>query len=1022
MRSPAEFPISLVLFTVVLGIVPCKAQVDQGSIEGVVVDQSGARIPAARLTATNISSNAQYSVESDREGLYRFLLLPVGRYDLEITANGFSVLHRNGIQVGVGAQVDLNVALGVSVQPENLTVTDDAPIIEASRTPVSFNVDKDSVANLPVNGRNFMDFVLLTPGVARDVRTGELSFGGQRGVLNSLTVDGFDNNNTFFGQTTGGAGTGRAPYQFSQDSVQEFQVNKNSYSAEMGRASAVVNVVTKSGSNQFHGTGFWFYRDRGLTAFDPVLKLEDAINNTNSRKPAYHLNQFGGDVGGPISRDHLFFFFAYDGQRNAQFNDVALNLPPISDPTLFQESAIAYLTDHAERWNRGLNQDTFLLKVDWKISSRHSLSARWNKQDFDGAGIEIGGPIISFEDSGTSIVNTNTVGVSLTSALSPELVNIARFGYLVDDELGRPNSDLPRAIVGEQGQTLLILGRAPFDPRETLIHRKEIADTLLCSRGRHSWKLGTNLIFDDILNFFPGNFSGAYFFHSLENFGRSLAGQPLITTSPGAPGDTFTQSFAGPETSGATTKPNILEASWFAEDEWRLQKNVVVSLGLRWDVQSLAKPSVSNPSALAIGVRTGQLDTDWNNFGPRLGLAWSPFKNSRTVVRAGYGIFYGRTPSILVSTAQSSNGVNVSTKIFSDSSIPFYPNSLCGPPVEFPNCPPPDTGLATPSSIYVFAPAYEEPIVQQANVNIEHALTSNLSVNAGWEMVKGNHLERTRDINLGTPSPAAVTISTTGEIVNYLRYPSARPFSDFARISEFKSDAHSVYHALFIHVRKRMSHQFEGSVSYTYSHVIDDAPDINAVVPFGPDDDSLLVYDPKNPRIDRSSGLDDQRHLFVLSGIWQLHYANNLKPVATAILGGWQLSLILSASSGKPFTGLIAADLNNDSNQFTDRLPAQGRNGFNLPATWTLDPRLSKSWNIKERIRMEFMAEAFNVFNHFNVPAVNNAQFQLSGNQLVPQSTFGLPTSPGTGSNYPYVSSQNLNGARILQLGARIGF
>jgi hypothetical protein len=356
------------------------------------------------------------------------------------------------------------------------------------------------------------------------------------------------------------------------------------------------------------------------------------------------------------------------------------------------------------------------------------------------------------------------------------------------------------------------------------------------------------------------------------------------------------------------------------------------------------------------------------------------------------------------------------------SSIPFYPNTLCGPPVQVPNCLPPPTGLATPSSIYTFAPDYVEPLVQQANLNVEHALTSNLAVGMGWEMVKGNHLERTRDINLGSSSVATVTISPTGEIVNYLRYPSTRPFAGFARISVFKSDANSLYHAFFIHVRKRLSHQFEGSVSYTYSHVIDDAPDINAVVPFGPDDDSLLVFDPKNPRADRSSGLDDQRHLFVLSGIWQLNYANNLKPLPTAILGRWQLSLIFSAASGKPFTGLIGADLNNDSNQFTDRLPTQGRNSFNLPATWTLDPRLSKSWNIRDRITIELLAEAFNVFNHFNVPAVNNTQFQLSGNQLVPQPAFGMPTGPGTGSNYPYVTSQNLNGARIIQLGIRIGF
>ncbi len=196
------------------------------------------------------------------------------------------------------------------------------PVIETNKSQVSSTISETSVQNLPVNGRNFIDFALLTPGVTKDVRSGDISFAGQRGTLNSLVVDGADNNNTFFGQSLGRTGSGRAPYQFSQDAVQEFQVNSNAYSAEYGRAGgAVINVVTKSGTNAFHGSAFEFLRDKKLNANDAINVLR------NLPKSPYHFDQFGGTIGGPLRRDKDFFFFNYDGQRNTTPNTVFLNVP-----------------------------------------------------------------------------------------------------------------------------------------------------------------------------------------------------------------------------------------------------------------------------------------------------------------------------------------------------------------------------------------------------------------------------------------------------------------------------------------------------------------------------------------------------------------------------------------------------------------------------------------------------------------------------------------------------------------------
>jgi hypothetical protein len=324
------------------------------------------------------------------------------------------------------------------------------------------------------------------------------------------------------------------------------------------------------------------------------------------------------------------------------------------------------------------------------------------------------------------------------------------------------------------------------------------------------------------------------------------------------------------------------------------------------------------------------------------------------------------------------------------------------------------------------APNYQQPIVQQANLNIERQITNDLSFTVGWQMVKGNHLQRTRDINLNPPVPTTIAIAGTGQTVTYLKYPSARPIPAFSRISQFESSANSLYHGMFVQLKKRMSRNFQGSLAYTWSHVIDDVPDATAVVPLG-SDDAKMLSDPLHPRVDRASGFNDQRHRLVLSGIWELNYANRFNGPAKAILGGWELSFILTAASGQPYEGLVGSDLNNDSNRFTDRLPNEGRDRFTLPATWSLDPRFLKNINITERAKLQLFVEAFNIFNHFNVPAVKNTEWLVnSSGQLVANTTgvnaFGLPTSPGGGSNYPFGAPLNLNGARIFQLGAKIGF
>ncbi|MGZ7029644.1 MAG: outer membrane beta-barrel protein, partial [Terriglobales bacterium] len=392
------------IFVLVLFSAVAIAQLgNQASLEGTVTDSTGAVVPNVAVKLTNTGTGAVFTIATNESGYFRFPVIPVGNYQLNATRDGFAPYIQKSIDVAVGAKVNLPIVLAVAGQKEKVEVTGELPVVETTRTQLSSVVDDHAVSELPVNGRNFMDFVLLTPAVVKDVRGGDLSFAGLRGTLNSLTIDGTDNNNTFFGQTLGRTGSGRAPYQFSEDAVQEFQVNTNGYSAELGRAGgALTNVVTKSGTNAFHGTAFEFFRDRGLNANDPVYSLNRALNLAAGRaapiKPGYHYHQFGGNLGGPIVKDKLFFFFDYDGQRNTFGEALAFTLPSNVNPATFdiyQNAAYQYLLARSNSYPATFNQNVYLAKVDYNLSSRNQFSLRYNAQRFLGGNLENSGSVTS---------------------------------------------------------------------------------------------------------------------------------------------------------------------------------------------------------------------------------------------------------------------------------------------------------------------------------------------------------------------------------------------------------------------------------------------------------------------------------------------------------------------------------------------------------------------------------------------------------------------------------------------------
>ena len=963
-----------------------QAEIGSATLSGTVTDPTGAAVPNAKVTITSPQTGLTRATTTNDAGLYSFPQLPVGGYELSVEASGFKLSKRTGIALTVGAVATVDVPLEIGGTQETVSVTGEVPVVETTRSQTSTTVTSQQVSDLPINGRNFLDFTVLTPGVERDpTRFGDLSFGGQRGTANSLLVDGADSNNVFFGQSTGRAGTGRNPYSFSQDAVQEFQVNTNGYAAEIGRAGGgVINVITKSGTNEFHGAAFEFYRDKALNA--------NSWENNARHLPrrAYHFNQFGGDIGGPIKKNKIFFFFDYDGQRNTTPNTVFLQVAPPSDA--LSQQAFQQLQPYLTAYANALNNDVYLGKVDFDLTDKQRLSVRYNANRFVGQNFENGGFNSAAEHTGNSNVTTDNIAASHTYILGVSGVLESRFVFTRDDEPGFSNSTSPEAVIRQGGLTVLQIGRNSFSPRYTNAKTYQWVENYSRISGRHSMKFGVDMDFQQIGNFFPGNFSGSFTFNTYADFASRNAA-------------TFTQAFAGAGTDGPLSHPNVNEYAFYAEDSWRATDRLTLNYGIRYDVFDYANPTVHNPDPglAALGLDTSTISLDSNNFAPRFGFAYKANQSGTIAVRGGYGIYYGRTPTILTGTAFTQNGIQVQTYTLNAATggIPVYPNILAAPPT-----------LNRTPDIYVFAPNYVQPLTQQWSLNTEFQLGRDYGITLGYLGVRGEHLTRTRDINLFPPSLVPGTVN--GAPVSFLQYPGApgapvRPNKAFGRISIFDSGADSIYHGGFIQLTKRFSRSFSVQTSYTFSKVIDDKPDQTQVV-VGVDDSKQVTY-PTLPGLDRGRGNSDINHRFVFAGIWDINYAHSLQnAVARALLGGYQLSTISQVQSGRPYTAGVSTDVNNDADFSSDRPPYVGRDTIQGPNFMTVDMRFTRDIHIYERSSLRLMFEAFNLTNRANYSSINTTQY------LYTPATHAYVTNPA------FLTRTATFDPRILQLAAKFTF
>ncbi len=1022
MLKTAAFIGSILLFSVAA---IAQSQSTSGNIEGRIVDQNGAIVPNVTVVVTNQDTGFGKTVQSDSDGNYIVILLPPGNYRVETTAaQGFGAAKYENLRVTVGAKTSLDITLAAGASVNVVDVSAEGQGVETTRTSISSTVDERRVINLPTNGRNFLDFATLTPGVVRDpTRSGDLAIGGQKGTLNSIQIDGASSDNTFFGQSSGRTGSGRAPSQFSVDTVKEFQVNQNGFSAEFGRAAGgVINVVTKSGTNRFTGSAFEYFRDESLNGNSPVVIATQASRGQPNKRNKGQINQFGGTFGGPIKKDKAFFFGAYEGQRSELPNPVILRSLPFAPANVR-----AFLAPQQDTYDVSRKQDTFLVKTDFNINEKNQIWVRFNQQNFTGTNLESGGNLSAFEHTGNSNVTTTSITANWTHSLTSKWINEFRYQYSRDREPGFANTTEPEvtlsANAGGINDGTFAFGSNNFSPRETTINRNQIINNQTILLGDHTVKYGMDLLFDRIFNFFPGLFQGSYRFASYTTLSAQL-------TSPASQNAAqYRQSFPGAGTTGGTTHPNNSEYGFFVQDDWRATPKLTLNFGLRYDYQSIAKPEIQNPNAglLAAGFDTSFRPSDKNNFAPRFGASFA--FDERTVIRGGYGIYFGRTPAIMTGTAHSQNGVQVVALdvncVTTPALCPIFPNVFTSPPAG---------ATLAAINLYLFDQDYEQPFTHQARLQFERELFKNTTFSVQYMMFKGQSLSRTRNANLSAPVATVIPIYNgtvpTGESITFQRFSNPRPVSGFNRISLFESSAKSLYHGLSFEFNRRFSDRWQFNTSYTLSNAKDNKPDQTSVVP-GADDGKLAESQFDLAGEYNRSDLD-VRHRFIFSPVYEtgtFKYSEN--KVLRALLSDYVFTGIFVAQSGIAYSAIVGGDPNGDGVANTDRVPGTERNQFSTPAAYIVDMRIGRVIRFGERFKLSLFAEGFNLFNRSNVLFVNNTLHSFSSagtvsgvplpNRLSPAATnFSTPRQFFSGS--PSFSLNNSSYNREFQLGIRLDF
>jgi Carboxypeptidase regulatory-like domain/TonB dependent receptor len=912
----------------VLPLASAQETVNSASVSGRVTDPSGDLVADAQVIARQIDTNLTRSTTTDAEGRFRFVYLRVGPCEIRVQAKGFAEATRR-LALTVGAAYELPIALAIGTTETKLTVTDDALVLEAARSQIAGTVSQTEVKSLPLNGRNFLDLALLVPGVSPTntastqlfpetsaVPGQGISVSSQRNFSNSFIVDGLSANDD---------AAGLSGIFYGLDVVHEFQVVTSGGHAEFGRAlGGYINMVTKSGTNTWHGSLYGFLRNKRFNAANALSRSKLPLTQ----------GQYGASLGGPIIRDRTFFFSNFEQRLLNQSGLVTISPANVSAINA-RLAAAGYRGPLIATglYPNPVHNVNFLGKIDHEFSPKNQFSARYSLYDVNARNSR-GAGALSAPTASSDLENKDqTVAVSNTATLSPRTVNETRGQFTYSDLKALPGDPI--------GPAVSISGVASFgtlsgSPQGRLNQLYEIVDNLSYQAGAHALRAGTNFLYNSCKINFPRSLRGSYAFSSLTNF---LAG---AYNNLG-----FTQTFGNSVVS--QSNPN---AGFYAQDEWKATRRLTLNAGLRYDLQFL-----------------DTIATDRNNFSPRAGFAWAPFESRRTVVRGSYGLFYDRVPLRALANALLSAGNTTDLAKLSQTNVSLSPTQA-GAPI-FPNILSAAVPAVTLANLTTMDREMQNAYSQQASFEIEQQLGERGTLSAGYQHLRGLHLIIAVNQNV----PACLASGANN---------GCRPNPSYANNNQYSSLADSNYNALHAAFVQRPVRWGSYRVSYTYSKSLNNVGEFFFSSP-------INHYDIWQ---DYGRSDDDQRHRLVFNGTAKTS-ADPAKNVWEQLSHGFQLSAMLQYYSALPFnitTGTATIQGTNArpavNGAFISRNAGTGFDFVNLNA------RLSRTFRLTERVRLEGIVEGFNLLNRVN-GVTRNGTFGTGAYPTNPSATFGQTTSAG---------------------------
>lgn len=972
------------------------------NISGVITDEQGGVIGNANVIVKNLNTNITSNLTTGEDGTYSVRGLPPGLYEISVKSEGFKP-KMGRIELDLGTDTKVKFALEIGDAGGEVVEVTANSLVNQEKTESSTNIVDNTIRDLPINRRNFLDFSLTSARVTVDrtptqgvTSSSGLSFNAQSGRRNNVTIDGLDNNDTFGGAVRS---------TFSQDAVQEFQVVSDSYSAEFGRAvGGVVNIVTKGGSNNYNGSLFFFDRNDKTSARDVFVPF----------KPPYSQYQFGATIGGPVKKDKIFFFSSFERLTISQNNFVTL-----SNDTVAAANRVGFNNVKNGAVPFGLGTTSVLARIDAQLTPNDRLYLRYNFGGNTNGQFEPFGGLIAGDSGTLERLQDNAVALNNT-LVRGNLINETRFIYNHRDQSADSRGMDGPAVVLLAPEGQVRFGTAPTSPFKRDENLFQIVNNVSILKGRQQIKFGADFAYrrnpTSVAGLFRSGFSvfvpldfaaitgvpGFPFFTGLQAFDpttRTPAQRAFLgalaaqapNMFPGFPANVpladlslpvfFQQGFGSFD-----SKLSSKAFSGYVEDTIKLRPNLLVKAGLRYDIN-----------------RSTAIPDNNGNFAPRVSFAYSPTRLPKLHVTGAYGIFFAGPFSGLGGPLSYFNpkvNVQVPEFLFPYSILAFAQPSHHFPIIDNqPGALPP--GAQVPPQftlVFDIQKNLRNNYSQQATASLSYLVGANTVVGMSYNYVRGLKLLSERNIN---PVVRPQSNPALGKLVG-------RVDPTKGDITFYAGDGDSYYNSITFQVERRFSNHFSLLAHYTFAKAIDDFFDVRIDLTDPP-------VDPLNIRGERGLSSQDIRNRFVFSGVWDLNYTKN------PFLTGFKLSTIINANSGVPYNLLAGADLNNNGdNPPGDRPLVNGgsisRNAGILPGFTSVDMRLVREVRIKERVRIEGIVEAFNLFNHTNISEVDRV-FSPD-----PRGNFNLPTQENGRFIAPPSRYRNASSPRQIQLGFRLSF